>query len=286
MKLISNKLLKISVDPWSVPADPAVPLGLTISTPVLVFGCKSLNQCLMAASDTVPAILISQPTGCPFWRTAGNMQWDPVVMALSLKAWKLTMSLKLQRSLMVFLLSRSGLKPILFHFSHRLAIPTSYSWHMLFVVRRWFLLLLLYFRIINLPLLVILFAPLNPILGCLKKWPCVSGNKIRGENICLMITHDHCSKTNNHCSWLCWKEIGLHVLLMLVHPLSVMILIMPLSWHDIMITIVHGFVKIWTPCPCSHACSSPVCDDNDHAPVLAWCDNHCSWLYQRKLNLI
>ena len=110
MKLISNKLLKISIDPWSVPADPAVPLGLTIPTPVLVFGCKSLNQRLMTASDTVLAI-ISQPSGHPFLRTTGNMQWDPVVMALLLKAWKLTMSLKLQRSLMVFLLSRSGLKP-------------------------------------------------------------------------------------------------------------------------------------------------------------------------------
>jgi hypothetical protein len=58
---------------------------------------------------------------------------------------------------------------------------------MLFVVRRWFLLLLLYFRIINLPLLVILFAPLNPILGWLPQEVTVSGNKIRGENICLMI---------------------------------------------------------------------------------------------------
>ena len=39
------------------------------------------------------------------------------------------------------------------------------------------------------------------------------------------------------------SKFGLHVLvLMLAHPLFVMIMIMPLSWYDV-ITIVHGSIK-------------------------------------------
>ena len=75
--------------PGRIPADPAVPLGLTIPTPPFEFGAKSIIR-LKAASDIVRYY---QTTGRPL--TAANMQWDPVVKAFaehwkSLKAHKTT----------------------------------------------------------------------------------------------------------------------------------------------------------------------------------------------------